>query len=758
MTILAEKESVAKKYAQALNLKKIKKGLYENQDIRLTYAQGHLYTLYDAEDYDEKYKKWNFKTLPIIPEKYRYKPIKEKYAIRKECENVLRQAYKNNDEIVIATDPDREGEVIARLILNALNIKLDKVTRIWATEGINPQEIRKSLEERKKISEYDLIAKQGICQKQSDWVMGINLTRAYSVLNKELYSIGRVQTAVLKEINYRHIQMMLFIPREYYEVKVIFENGNEAYLINSETRKIQFDSMKYINEFEKLYKNFNVRLVDTKKEQKVVKPPRLYDLALLQQEMYNVYNLDIDKTLEVAQKLYNEIGVISYPRADSVCLKDEDSERIHNLYEEISKLDNRFETDSSKINVNNKRLFNTKEVGAHHGLIPNEYYKSDDKLLNSVYDAILRRFLMQGMKDYVEEKEKLFYEQNQYRFELNNTKIVDMGWKNALLKKDEVESKDIKYDTNNKIKEIKILKKYTQKPKPYTQSTILAFMRNPTNSDKEGSQLLSIGTESTQATIIKTLFNRGYIETINRHIDITEKGSKIIAQLRENRELDSCTEVETTTQWELIGKENPEKLLTLVENKTIKSLEFMGEQMKTVIEKDKIATCPICAGNILKGKKGFYCSNYKEVGCNFNLYYKMFGNEIDEKFLVNFLEKKETEFFDGITKEGDKIRFRLILGPESVITEYDNNVIEVCDCPKCKANKVVVMKKVFKCCNKDCDFFMWRETSGIKFSVEDMKNLCLGQKISKEQTKKDGSVADVKVSLDIQNNEIKISY
>ena len=229
MTILTEKDSVAKNIAQALKMTKTKSGLYESADkkIKMTYAAGHLYTLYDFADYDPNLKSWyNTKSLPFVPLIYKtkaddgFKNVKRK--TRLECEEILRNAIKTHDEILIATDPDREGEVIARFILDKLKADYSKVTRLWCCEGVNEEEVIKAIKERKSASYYNELYKKGYAQKKSDWVMGLNLTRLFTVLmnDSSVWSIGRVQSAVMQEIYDREMSINLFIPQDYYEIKM----------------------------------------------------------------------------------------------------------------------------------------------------------------------------------------------------------------------------------------------------------------------------------------------------------------------------------------------------------------------------------------------------------------------------------------------------------------------------------------------------------------------------------------------------------
>jgi len=762
MLILTEKENVAKNYIKALALEKTTRYLYESLDkkIKVTFAAGHIYTLYDAEDYDTKFKTWSEETLPIIPDTYKYKAIKTKENFRKPLEEIIKKAIKEKEEIVIATDPDREGEVIARLILNQCKADYKNVTRIWLTEGLEETEIRKSIENRKTSADYDELYRQGKAQKESDWVMGINLTRAYSILNKDLYSIGRVQTAVLKEIYLREIQIKLFIPRIYYNVLLESENGTFSYLLNKNTKEKKFENLEEVQKLVKdLYFHKEIKVSDIQTKEKKEKPPLLYNLSALEIDAYDIYGISIDRTLEIAQKLYNELGVISYPRTDSRYIGSDDVEHIINLYKRVKQKDNRFDTDESKINKNNSRIFcRPEKKEAHHALIPTTYFEKEESDEWRIYDLILRRFFMQMMKDFEVEEKKVYFECGNEVLITEGKKVKEIGWKKAELRKVSLEDKELKDFTIGqklKIKEINILEKYTEKPKFYTESTILDYMINPTRENEESEKLLSIGTQATRASIVKVLFERGYIKNEKKHIRITEKGIRIVEQIKENEVLDLNTSTESTTKWDNLVRENPEILIKEIENITKKSIENMRYKMKAVIQRNVVAKC-VCGKDIVKGKNGWYCTGYKE-GCKIAINEHIYGKQYTEEDIKELFEKKSLPFYDGINKSGDKVRYRLIIENGSLITQYDNDVQSICDCPKCKKSGMYKTKFVYKCSNKDCDFFFYKETYGIVITNELAKKICSGEKVDNvERTMKNGNKENVSIKLDIEEGALQI--
>lgn len=766
MTILTEKKTVADKYIEALGLRRNADGIYESADhrIRLTWAAGHLYKIFDAEDYDPAYKAWKRESLPIIPDRYRYKSDPAKAKTRKSCEDALRRAVREGDEIAVATDPDREGEVIARLILAPLKTDREKVSRIWLKEGLEKSVVLQGIRGRKKDSEYDMLAMQGFAQKESDWCMGINMTRVYTLLNRDLYSVGRVQTAVLKKIYERQCEIIMFRPKPYYTVRCVLSDGTEAWLLDAKTGKKEIESGAYAEGFVSWWKqdrNAAARVEEVKSEEERKMCPRLYDSAGLQQDAFAVYGIDVDETLETAQRLYQEKGALSYPRTDSVCLGDDNIETALASFRELAEHDPKYRGCSeSWLTAENKRLFSTREIGAHHGLIPSHWIGDDGSGDWKIWDLVARRFMMQTAGLYITETVTAELEAGGYRLEAQGSAERQEGWHALELRKGEKRNGQkitLAKGATAGIREAVQETRHTEPPKFYNQGTLVAFMRNPGSGGEEGVNLMSIGTEATQASVIKTLFTRGYVRTEKKHIEITEKGTRLVEQIKENRILDENTEVKATTEWERLGKESPQKLRTEIERVTRLAVEAMEDKLETEIKKQVVAVCPSCGGNIVRGKKGYYCTGYKEKECRNSISFHIFGNEMDDAKVRELFDKKEMPFMDGTTKDGERIKFRLAVKDGKVVTEYCNEGKEICACPKC-GSAVKEFRKVYKCTSGSCDFFLWKETSGMKFTPEDAADLCTGKTVRKVQVRKDGTKADAGVSIGRDAWKLGIEY
>ncbi len=763
MTILTEKESVAKKYALALNLKKTEKGLYQSADKKtnLTYAAGHLYKTFDAEDYDPKFKVWTLKDLPIIPQIIRYKADTQKAGFRKDCEKVLREAVRTGDEIIIATDPDREGEVIARLILKKVAPSYKNITRVWATEGVDTKEILKSIKNRKSDSEFEEIANQGLRQKESDWIFGINITRLITLkksnYKKGVYSVGRVQTAVLKEIYNKEMRINLFLPVPYYECQIKLQTGTVCFLINPKNGKTTFDTKKEIEDL--INKSSSKRATVTKKdiEKKEEKAPLLYDLQNLQKDAFDVFSISVDQTLSTAQSLYNEKGLISYPRADSRYLPEEDEKIVLEKYEKI--LSEVHLNKASLSNIKKENIFNTKKIGAHHAISISNYENTfENEKEKNIYTLILNRFLMQALPSYREEKNTYILQDGSLLFKCEGKKVLEKGWKELDLRKSRNETEIELIEGKSYLYEgFEINEKKTRPEKHFTQSSLISFMQNPLNEDGEKTQ--SLGTEATQSTIVKKLFERGYVEESKKNIFITKKGIELIEGIRDFPLLDKNTDVETTARWEEEGKKDSEALFSKIKNETKKIVSEVTKDMDSISVKESVADCPLCGGKIYHGKSGYYCSNYKEKDCHFSVLYHVMGNDIEDDLIKLLCEDKETDEMEGVKKDGGKCRFKFVINEKENKVDlcFINDNSRICDCPKC-ASGVFEKARVYKCENSSCDFFLWKETSGISFDRDNVKRLCNKEKIGVMKTNKDGKKVKVEVTLTEDLSNLNIIY
>lgn len=375
MLILTEKLSVAKDFADALNATKFE-GCFKTQGITITYCQGHLFELCPPSFYDKKYEKWNVADLPIIPKEFRYEKIPTEAKQATAVLSILKEH--RDDEIIIATDADREGELIARTVLSEAGITdVSKCRRFWVSEALTKSVITAGLENARPLSSYDELAREAYARQHADWLVGINFTRLVTAGNTEVFPVGRVQTAVLFQIALRNHQVKNFTPLPYWELEaeITDKNGSRirALLINPETGKSRFDRKSPLfQEAEVSLPGSKITSAAVDTVLKTEKPPKLLNINALQKEAYRRYGYSPEKTLEIAESLYNSHKCLSYPRTPSRVMGDNNAELflqkfdlLKSKYPELSA-----ECNHDLITQSNKHIFDSKNLESHHALIP----------------------------------------------------------------------------------------------------------------------------------------------------------------------------------------------------------------------------------------------------------------------------------------------------------------------------------------------------------------------------------------------------
>lgn len=570
MLIITEKPSVAKDFAKALAcFFSASDQAYKSRDGETTivHCVGHLFNLQQPDFYDERFKYWN--QLPIIPQHFAYDINSQTKDVAK---NVI-QHIKNhkNDEILIATDADREGEIIARECLLASRISdYSKIKRFWVSQALTPEVILEGIKNAKPSYQYDDIAAQGFARQKADWLVGMNFTRFMTNMSGVLLTAGRVQTAILSAINNRCESIENFKSEKYYEHFGNFSdnNGNECIGIFLDEN----ENTSFPNPLEKLNYLSGKRafLISNKTEEKKINPSQLYNLNDLQKEAFRLYGFSAEITLQIVQKLYEEYKCVSYPRTpskvmgkDNINLCKVTSSILLSTYKCYNEA---FE--NGNYTSSNKRVFDDSKLEAHHAIIPLEVLpktaSADEK---KIYCLILERFFLAFCPAYVYEKQTVFLDVNGSRFKIIGRKIIDNGWKtfvtiNTPEEKENVLDSQVlsEIDWNNlRLNTITIVPKYTKAPKYFNEASILAFMENPKSIETEG-KLVGLGTAATRHTFIPKLLKSKYIEFNKKDIVITELGKAFLEGLTKSP-AKLLADISQTTKWEEQLKENPELFL-----------------------------------------------------------------------------------------------------------------------------------------------------------------------------------------------------
>ncbi|OFI05053.1 DNA topoisomerase 3 [Clostridium acetireducens DSM 10703] len=549
--MLAEKPSVAKNIAEALGCKTRKDGHLEGNGYVVTWAFGHLLTLYDAKDYDAKLALWSFENFPYIPEKFKYK-IKNSSKNRKVVDagakkqlEIIKTLINREDveEIISATDFDREGELIALLIFNFLKVK-KPIYRILINEW-TPKEIKKGLNNIKKNSEMKNLQDAGVSRQLADWVIGINFTSIatmkYTRGKGNLLNIGRVLMPTLKMIYDREMQIKNFKVEEFFELDATFENEKGEYKGKFfYGKRNKFPNKKTMERLKNEIKGKDGVIVEKIVEIKKENPPSLFNLSNLQGYVTSKFKgFTADKVLKVAQNLY-EKKHITYPRTESTALEESIKDKAKNVLE-ILKKDLPFK-DEIVFNKS-KKVFNNAKVESHSAIMPTyvlpKKLTADEKI---VYEAIKNRFISQFMPSAKYENTEIVTSvpgENYERLFQTKGKILKFkGW----LKLYKADKKDellppVEKDDKVTMKNCKISSKKTKPPAHHTEKTLLKAMEtcgkntNSNNESEEDSNILygySIGTAATRAETINKLKYAGYINQKGKSLLITDKGIKLI--------------------------------------------------------------------------------------------------------------------------------------------------------------------------------------------------------------------------------------
>lgn len=688
--VIAEKPSVASDIAKVLKCKSKGEGFLYNDEYIVSWAIGHLVTLYDPEDYDAMLKKWSENTLPILPDTIKLKPINK----TKTQLNVLKKLMnsKDTDSIICATDSGREGELIFRYIYEIVKCK-KSFKRLWIS-SMTDTAIKEGFKKLKDSREYDNLYLSAKCRSEADWLVGINATRAFTVKHNALLSIGRVQTPTLSMIVERQKEIRDFVPEEYFEVEADYGEFKGIWFKQPFENETRINKKSDAEIIANNVKGEIANIYDVKREEKRQSHPLLFDLTELQRECNRKFGFSAKKTLDVAQSLYEKRKMITYPRTDSRYLSADMKSEMGIVLSKIK--DTGFYSEFLEYAENNiknsytKRVFDNSKVSDHHAIIPSKGKLSIDKLTTDekkVFDIIVLRFISVFYPQYIYNSIKVFAKCKNENFISKGTEIVEKGWtvlyEKFKTKKDEPVIPDVKIGDNFVIKKSAVIEKKTMPPKNYTEATILSAMENAGKmvEDEELKEKLKesgIGTPATRAAIIERLISVGYVIRQGKNLIPTEKGENLIAIVPE--ELKSP---ETTGKWEkglssvAKGKMSQERFMGsieryvrfLVDNASASNTDIKFEKEEYTKNKKakrivSIGKCPLCGKKVLENTKAFYCESWKS-GCKFTIWknsLEIYGIDIDKTKMRKLLKDKELKnVVMHIPQTGEKGKGTVIL-------------------------------------------------------------------------------------------------
>ena len=633
---VAEKPSVGRDIARVLGANTQHDGYMEGNGYQVTWTFGHLCALLDPHEYSELWKGWNLSSLPMVPARFGIK-VSEDKGVQKQF-NTIKNLIARADEVINCGDAGQEGELIQRWVYQKAGCKVP-VKRLWIS-SLTEDAIREGFQKLKDQSEYQRLYEAGMMRAIGDWLLGMNATRAYTLRyakgvgkDRQVLSIGRVQTPTLALIVKRQHEIEHFVPRTYWELKTIYRDTTFSAQLPVEEDDYAITTLEKGQALVDSIKDLPLEITSVEKKKGTEFAPRLFDLTSLQVECNKKFGLSADDTLKVIQSLY-EKHVTTYPRVDTTYLSDDIYPKVPATLQGIKdyfpqvepllplKADGKKSADSLP---KSKKVFDNKKVTDHHAIIPTGQRPDNlSELERKVYNLVALRFIAAFYPDCEVSNTTVLAKAGEVDFKVTGRQILKMGWREIFAKeKLEDEPQEEQKSLPAFVKgesgphQPQLQEKTTTPPKYYTEATLLRAMETAgkTVDDEELRDAMKengIGRPSTRAAIIEKLFQRKYIVREKKNIKATELGinliQTIISPLLKSAEL--------TGRWE--------KKLREIERGSFTAQQFLDElkQMTTEVVREVKADkagmrCPICGkGTIIRGRTRYGCSRWRE-GCTY---------------------------------------------------------------------------------------------------------------------------------------------
>lgn len=668
---IAEKPSVAKDIAHVLGATTAHQGYMEGNGYQVTWTFGHLCTLKEPHDYTSLWKPWSLSSLPMLPSPFGIKLI-DSPSIAKQFK-VIEELMQKADRIINCGDAGQEGELIQRWVMQKAKAHCP-VQRLWIS-SLTEESIREGFAHLKDQSEYQSLYEAGLSRAIGDWLLGMNATRLYTLKygqNRQVLSVGRVQTPTLALIVKRHHEIQNFEPKAYWVLSTIYRNTTFTATKGKYTsaEKGQTDLERIIG------KEFTVTNITTKKGKEA--PPRLFDLTSLQVECNKKYGFSADQTLQLIQSLY-EKKLTTYPRVDTTYLSDDIYPKCPQILQGLTAHQPLASPLFGKKLPKSKKVFDSSKVTDHHAIIPTgqppQVYLSPQEF--NVYDEVCRHFIAVFYPDCVFSSTTVNGQVEDIEFKATGKQILEPGWRTVVMppkSTDDKEDDDKEENDNLPVftkgehgpHEPKLAEKWTKPPKPYTEATLLRAMETAgklvdDETLREAMKENGIGRPSTRAAIIETLFKRRYIQKNRKSLEPTPTGIELIGLIHE----ELLKSAELTGIWEKklreieqhkyearkfleelkqmvceivqqVMNDNSNRRITITPEEVKKTKGTKPRKPKTEPKKktqqnnktsdnpDSIIgkTCPLCGkGTVIKGRTAYGCSEWRN-GCGWR---KPFG-------------------------------------------------------------------------------------------------------------------------------------
>ncbi len=687
---IAEKPSVARDIAKILGANSRRDGYIEGNGYQVTWTFGHLCTLKEPHEYSPQWKRWSLYDLPIIPSQFGIRLIPND-GVEKQF-NTIRSLVQKAERVINCGDAGQEGELIQRWVLHKAGCKCP-IQRLWIS-SLTEEAIKEGFAKLQPESNYQKLYEAGMARAIGDWLLGINATRLYTIkygTNRQLLSIGRVQTPTLALIVQRHHEIKNFVPQPYWEIKTLYRDVT----FNSE--KGRYSNVEEAEKVMNAIKAYPLVIKDQEKKKGRELQPKLFDLTSLQVECNKKFGFSADTTLKLIQALYEKKWT-TYPRVDTTFLSTDIYPKIPKVLRGIEGYENEVKPLLEKTIPKTKRVFNDVKVTDHHAIIPTGVPArgiSGDEA--KVYDMVTRRFLAAFYPECKTATTTVKADINGNPFKTSGKVILEAGWRILYPKDDNKEDNILPHFEAGESgpHEPGLLTKETQAPKHYTEATLLRAMETAgklVDNDelRDAMKENGIGRPSTRANIIETLFKRHYISKEKKNIVATQTGVDLIGSIRN----DLIKSAELTGQWE--------KKLRQIDDGLYDTKQFIAEMKEMVVaiseevkndlratrvtetkeeekktqEKKKRApkakinladlVCPKCKkGHLLKGNSAYGCSEYQS-GCRFVLPFEISGKKLTANQVASLVQKGKTPLIKGFTQGGEKVNGHIHLNHDSV--------------------------------------------------------------------------------------------
>lgn len=655
---IAEKPSVARDIAEVLGARTKKDGYIEGNGYQVTWTFGHLCTLKEPHEYTPAWKVWSLGSLPMIPPRFGIKLINDS-GIERQF-HIIEGLMQKADGIINCGDAGQEGELIQRWVMQKAGARCP-VKRLWIS-SLTEEAIREGFAKLKDQAEFQPLYEAGLSRAIGDWVLGMNATRLYTLKygqNKQVLSIGRVQTPTLALIVKRQLEIENFKPEPYWELKTVYRETTFS------STKGKFTSKEEGEKFLETVRNAPFTVTDVSAKKGTEAPPRLFDLTSLQVECNKKFGFSADMTLQLIQSLY-EKKVATYPRVDTTFLSDDIYPKCPGILVGLKSYEAYTAPLYGKKLIKSKKVFDNSKVTDHHAIIPTGVQPQGlSDMEQKVFDLIARRFIAVFYPDCKFSTTTVLGEVEKVEFKVTGKQILDPGWRVIFGKDQQEETKDGDEERVLPVFNIgesgphvpDLNEKWTQPPKPYTEATLLRAMETAgklVDNDELRDALKEngIGRPSTRAAIIETLFKRHYIRKERKNLIATPTGVELIQLIREDllksaeltgiwekklreierRSYDAATFLNELKQMvaEIVNSvlsDNTNRRVTIMPEETpAKAIEKAAARKKAAKKKSAatpqgdaiIGTpCPLCGkGTIIKGKTAYGCSEWKN-GCTY---------------------------------------------------------------------------------------------------------------------------------------------